>query len=452
MNEALNTSTIYLIGIGGIGMSALARYFRQQGKEVSGYDRSATSLTRKLESEGMNIHYSDDPAYVPCDVGLVIYTPAIPENNRELTYCREIDVPVKKRAEVLEMIAEDHKTIAIAGTHGKTSISSMAAHILHAAGFPVNAFIGGIMNNYDSNLIRTGKCEYLLAEADEYDRSFLRLHPYIAVVSAIAPDHLDIYGSREQLVESFNDFIGQADHDGRVIIHEEVATQLSLPEACLTYGTGAKASLRIENVKIVAHQYEFELCHGQERIHIRMQVPGRHNIANASAAAGVCLELGLSAHQIKKGLESYTGVKRRFEYIIRQDKIVFIDDYAHHPEEITACVQTAKELYPGRHITGIFQPHLYSRTRDFADEFALSLSQLDEVMLLDIYPAREEPMAGVNAKMICDKISIENKKVYDKDELLNALSEGKRDVVISMGAGDIDQLVEPIKKSLLKSD
>ncbi|MDT8394092.1 MAG: UDP-N-acetylmuramate--L-alanine ligase [Bacteroidales bacterium] len=450
MNKALHTSTIYLIGIGGIGMSALARYFRQQGKEVSGYDRVSTALSRQLESEGMNIHYDDDPAYVPCDAGLVIYTPAIPESNRQLTYCREFDVPVKKRAEVLEMIAEDHKTIAIAGTHGKTSISSMVAHIMKSSAFPVNAFIGGIMSNYDSNMLRDEQSEYLLAEADEYDRSFLRLHPHIAVVSAIAADHLDIYGSHERLREAFSAFLSQVNEDGKVIVNENIATQIALPPNSIIYGTGSKAALRIENVKVMNHHFQFDFCHDNLRTNIEMRVPGRHNIENACAAAGVCLELGLNDTQIKAGLESYRGVKRRFEYIINEETLVYVDDYAHHPDEITACTGTAKELYPGRHITGIFQPHLYSRTRDFAEGFAASLETLDEIILLDIYPAREEPIEGVNTRLIFDKIKNKNKQLCTKETLAGALMKGKTEVVISMGAGDIDQLVEPIKEILLR--
>lgn len=450
MNKALHTNTIYLIGIGGIGMSALARYFRQQGKEVSGYDRISTPLSRQLESEGMNIHYDDDPAYVPCDAGLVIYTPAIPESNRQLTYCREIDVPVKKRAEVLEMIAEDHKTIAIAGTHGKTSISSMVAHILKSNAFPVNAFIGGIMSNYDSNMLRDEQSEYLLAEADEYDRSFLRLHPHIAVVSAIAADHLDIYGSHEQLREAFSAFLAQVGEDGKVIVNENIAAQIALPPNSIIYGTGSKAALRIENVEVRNHRFKFEFCHDNMRTNIEMEVPGRHNIENACAAAGVCLELGLNDTQIKAGLESYSGVKRRFEYIINKENLVYVDDYAHHPDEIAACTGTAKELYPGRHITGIFQPHLYSRTRDFAEGFAASLETLDEIILLDIYPAREEPIEGVNTRLIFDKINNKNKQLCTKEMLPGALMKGKTEVVISMGAGDIDQLVEPIKETLLR--
>lgn len=450
MNTSLHTNTIYLIGIGGIGMSALARYFRQQGKEVSGYDRYSTPLTRKLENEGMNIHYNDDPAYVPCDVGLVIYTPAIPENNKELNYCREIDVPVKKRSEVLEMIAGEHKTLAVAGTHGKTTISSMVAHILHHNHIPVNAFIGGIMSNYDTNMIRSEESELVLAEADEYDRSFLRLQPFIAVVSAIAPDHLDIYGSQQELESSFSEFLGKLEPDGKAIIHQDVASKIPVPGNSIIYGTDETAELRIENVTVADHQFTFEMCNKTDRIEIKMLVPGLHNIENACAASAVCLELGLSMQLVKEGLESYTGVRRRFEYIIRQQDLVYVDDYAHHPDEIAACISTVKALYPEKKITGIFQPHLYSRTRDFFEGFARSLENLDELILLDIYPAREEPIAGVSSDIIYDRINATDKKMCKKEELLQLMEEGNREIIVSMGAGDIDQLVEPIKEILLR--
>ena len=450
MNLNLDTNTIYLIGIGGIGMSALARYFRAQGKEVSGYDRISTTLTKQLESEGMNIHYEDDPAYVPCDVGLVIYTPAITENNRELAYCREISVPVKKRAEVLEMIAEAHKTIAIAGTHGKTTISSMVAHIMHSQSRPVNAFIGGIMSNYDSNMLRAENSELVLAEADEYDRSFLKLNPYIAVVSAIAADHLDIYGSEKELRSTFAEFLKKLDPKGKAIIHQEVAKQIPVPKNSITYGLGETAELRIEHVKVINHHFTFEFCYKDTRTKIKMLVPGLHNIENAAAASAVCLELGMSHDEVRSGLESYTGVKRRFEYLLQQEDIVYIDDYAHHPDEITACIDTARSLYPDKKITGVFQPHLYSRTRDFADAFAESLEKLDELILLDIYPAREEPIAGVDAKLIFNKVKIRAKKICSKETVIQELSKSSNEVVLSMGAGDIDQLIEPIKNVLLK--
>ncbi len=445
----LQTNTIYMIGIGGIGMSALARYFRQQEKEVSGYDRTSTPLSMKLESEGMNIHYTDDPAYIPCDAGLVIYTPAIPESNRELSYCRETNFNIKKRAEVLGMIAKGYDTIAIAGTHGKTSISSMAAHIMHHSGHAITAFIGGIMNNYDTNMLRTYKSKYMIAEADEYDRSFLNLHPKIAVISTLAADHLDIYGSLEKMKESFATFVHQTDADGKVIIHESVAGQIDTPSNAIIYGEGEDASFRIKNITIIDYHFHFELSCPSGNINIRMLVPGIHNIENATAAAAVCIQAGMSLEKIKVGLESYQGVKRRFEYIqSASGGSVFIDDYAHHPDEINACIETARNLYPDRKITGIFQPHLYSRTRDFADDFAAALEKLDEVILLEIYPAREEPIAGVDSKMLLEKIVNENKSICSKEEILDIIGTKKPEVLLTMGAGDIDQLVELIKNNL----
>jgi len=447
----LQTNTIYMIGIGGIGMSALARYFRQQGKEVSGYDRTSTPLTRQLESEGINIHYSDDPAYIPCDAGLVIYTPAVPESNRELCYCSDMEFNIRKRAEVLGMIAKGHDTIAIAGTHGKTSISSMLAHIMHVSKHPVTAFIGGIMNNYDTNMLSNDKSQYLIAEADEYDRSFLNLRPKIAVISTLAADHLDIYGSMENMKASFSKFIEQTDTDGRVIIHESVAGQVVTPVNTIIYGTGQDAILRIHNVKVYDHHFHFDLVSEEGVVTIRMGVPGMHNIENATAAAAVCLQIGLSMEEIKAGLETYSGVKRRFEFIL-EGETVFIDDYAHHPDEITACIDTARKLYPDRKITGIFQPHLYSRTRDFADGFASALETLDEIILLDIYPAREEPIEGVDSQMLLGKIRNDNKSISSRSELPEMIRKKRPGVLISMGAGDIDRLVGPIKEKLTEQE
>jgi UDP-N-acetylmuramate--alanine ligase len=450
--KALQTNTIYLIGIGGIGMSALARYFKQQGKEVSGYDRTESALSRQLEEEGINIHYTDDPAYIPCDAGLVVYTPAIPASNRELAYCREVGMNVMKRAEVLGLIAESFKTIAIAGTHGKTSISSMIAHIMHHNAYAITAMIGGIMNNYDSNMLRTEKSKYLIAEADEYDRSFLKLHPFISVVSAVAADHLDIYDSLDNMKASFSGFISQTDKTGKVILHESVDEMLEANMRPVIYGRGSEADVRIEHVEVAEHHYHFILVSGAEQISIKMLVPGMHNVENATAAAAVCLQIGMSLDEIREGLESYRGVQRRFEFILDDPSgCIYIDDYAHHPDEIRACISTARELYPDKKLTGVFQPHLYSRTRDFAKEFAKELEQLDELILLDIYPAREDPIEGINAQMILKLANMLNKSVCSKEMLPSILKQKKPEVLLTMGAGDIDNLVEPIKKELIVS-
>ncbi|MCK4569502.1 MAG: UDP-N-acetylmuramate--L-alanine ligase, partial [Bacteroidales bacterium] len=407
--------------------------------------------SRQLESEGINIHYTDDPACIPCDAGLVIYTPAIPESNMELTYCRDVYFNLKKRAEVLGLIANDFDTIAIAGTHGKTSISSMIAHIMHSNGHPVTAIIGGIMNNYDTNMIRSDKSKYLIAEADEYDRSFLNLHPKIAVISTVAADHLDIYGSLDKMVESFSNFVGQTDPEGTVIIHESVKGKILTPGNSIIYGTSKNAHLRIQNVRVNNHHFHFELVTKEGVSNIRMGVPGLHNIENATAAAAVCLEAGVKMHEIKQGLESYQGVKRRFEFVMEDDKgTVFIDDYAHHPDEIKACIDTARMLYPNKKITGIFQPHLYSRTRDLADGFATGLEKLDEVILLDIYPAREEAIEGIDSRMLLGKIRNSKKSICSKATLPEIIAKKKPEVLLTMGAGDIDQLIEPIKEKLTK--
>ncbi len=449
MMEKQKISTVYLIGIGGIGMSALARYYRRLGKEVSGYDKTRTSLTRQMEQEGMNIHYRDDPAYIPCDANLVIYTPAIPDTNMELRYCRDLDFNIKKRAEVLGMIAEDHETIAVAGTHGKTTISSMITHIMQDAKFPVTAFIGGMMNNYDTNFIKNENSRLLIAEADEYDRSFHKLHPKIAVISTLAADHLDIYGSLEQLRDSFTKFVSQIKPGGSLIIHEDVKKQIPVPEGAIIYGKSQDADLRIGNAGVSEKHFYFDLhLKSNEKTRISLQVPGQHNIENAVAAAAVCLQAGLSMQEIKEGLETYKGVKRRFEFIIQEEGLVFIDDYAHHPEEITACISTARTIYPGKKITAVFQPHLYSRTRDLADEFAASLDLFDEVILLDIYPAREAPIEGVNAALLLSKMNISNKQISTKEDLTDVIKKLKPEVLISMGAGDIEQMVNPIKQAL----
>ncbi len=450
MNENLKTNTIYMLGIGGIGMSALARYFRRQGKEVSGYDHARTPLTMQLETEGMNVHYRDDPAYIPCDAGLVIYTPAIPSTNRELTYCREVDFVVRKRAEVLGMIAEDFDTLAVAGTHGKTTISSMIAHILHSSGTAVTAFIGGIMNNYDSNLLDDPESRFLVAEADEYDRSFHYLKPWIAVVSAVSADHLDIYGSEDALRRSFSGFIERIRPGGTLVVHEGVQHMFSLPQNTVTYGHGTGASLRISNVRVEGQRFHFELSDGHDTTSIRMLAPGRHNAENAAAAAAACLSAGMGMGAVKAGLESYRGVKRRFEYLIDEAGLVFIDDYAHHPEEIDACIATARALYPGKKITGVFQPHLYSRTRDLADGFARSLEALDELILLEIYPAREEPLPGVDAGMLLDRIGKLPKSICKKENLPAEIASRRPEVLITMGAGDIDQLTGSIRDKLLE--
>ncbi|MEN8225274.1 MAG: UDP-N-acetylmuramate--L-alanine ligase, partial [Bacteroidota bacterium] len=403
-----------------------------------------------MEAEGMNIHYSDDPAYIPCDAGLVIYTPAIPESNREIEYVREADFNLKKRSAVLGMIAESYDTIAVAGTHGKTTISSMITHIMHSSGHPVTALIGGIMSNYDTNMIHHEDSKYLVAEADEYDRSFLSLHPKIAVVSTLAADHLDIYGSIEKLEDSFSEFVSQLHPEGMLIIHEKVSDRITRPDNSLVYGTGGDADIRISNIRIEDHQYHFELHVAGESADISLMTPGMHNIENATAAAAACLQSGMSLKEISLALGSYTGVKRRFEYLLADKGMVFIDDYAHHPEELAACIKTARELYPKEKITGVFQPHLYSRTRDFAEEFAHSLETLDEIILLDIYPAREEPIEGVSAKIILDSISNENKIICPKENLLQLIDDKKPEILLTMGAGDIDQFVKPIKEILQK--
>ena len=449
MTGILHTNTIYMIGIGGIGMSALARYFLSLGKEVSGYDRSPTPLTASLEREGISVHYHDDPSFVPSGAGLVIYTPAIPPDNKELLYCREHGFTLMKRAEVLGEIAAVYKTIAVAGTHGKTSISSMITHIMHHGGVGVTAFLGGIMQDYDTNFIGTAGSRYLVAEADEYDRSFLKLEPSIAVISSMAADHLDIYGSVEEMTRSFREFTKKIRPGGTLIVHESIAGRIPLPGGTVIYGEGKAANPRISGSGIEDHHYRFTLEGEYGRISIRMKVPGRHNIENAAAAAAACMKAGMEPESVKAGLETYPGVKRRFEFILETDNTIFIDDYAHHPDEIRACINTARELFPGKKITGIFQPHLYSRTRDLATGFAGSLSLLDELILLDIYPAREKPIEGIDAGMLLRITELEKKSLVPKEDLVTTILGKRPEVLITMGAGDIDQLVKPIRTALL---
>ena len=347
------------------------------------------------------------------------------------------------------MIAEDYQTIAVAGTHGKTTISSMISHIMHSKGYPVTAFIGGIMNNYDTNMIYDENSTYMVAEADEYDRSFLKLHPHIAVISSLAADHLDIFGTMENMKSSFSEFVSQVNPEGAVIVHESVADQISVPANTLIYGINPAADLRMENIRIENHHYQFEIHYHNQITDIRMKVPGLHNLENATAAAGVCLQAGMSLMEIKEGLESYKGVKRRFEFVVSEEGKIFIDDYAHHPEELAACIKTARSLYPEEKITGIFQPHLYSRTRDFAIEFARSLEKLDDIILLDIYPAREKPIAGVDSEMLLNKINNKNKIICSSDSLLQTIKDKNPGILITMGAGDIDQFIEPIKEIMI---
>ncbi|MFY0653850.1 MAG: UDP-N-acetylmuramate--L-alanine ligase [Cyclobacteriaceae bacterium] len=453
-------NSVYFIGIGGIGMSALARWFSANGYFVAGYDKTATTLTKQLEAESIAIHYEDSLDLVPSEVtsnkeqSLVVYTPAIPKDHKGYNFLIDNRFTLMKRSQVLGELTKSHFTIAVAGTHGKTTTSSMIAHILKASGKNCTAFIGGIMANYDSNLIigREDEDNIIVVEADEFDRSFLTLHPDIAVITAVDADHLDIYGSVDSLKDSFKDFIKNIKRDGKLFIEEKSASKIDV-EAFEnldfeTYGLKADG-IHAENLKVDNGAFNFDYAGTSHSIPgLLLSLPGFHNVENCVAAISVSSEIQLEPDTIATAIKGYKGVKRRFEYIIKSENLVFIDDYAHHPEELSALLTSTRALFPEKKITAIFQPHLFTRTRDFAEGFSETLSLADEVILLDIYPARELPIEGVSSEMLLDKIECSKKSVHSKDEF-PALLDGKElEVLLTIGAGDIDTLVEPIKNML----
>lgn len=447
INDAIHI--ICFLGIGGIGMSALARYFIAQGKTVFGYDRTSTDLTRKLESEGIRIIYVDDPGKFTITPDLVIYTPAIPKSSKLYNYYADKQIRMMKRSQVLGNLSHGNFTIAVAGTHGKTTITSMIAHILKSSGANMTALVGGICKNYGSNYISGGTGRgILVVEADEYDRSFHWLHPDLAIVSAIDPDHLDIYHSAEEFRKSFRTFMAQTKEGGKVIISKYVDIQFDEGLNYLQYGfDDSSISAKIISTAEGCQHIEIN-GPGFHLEPVRLSIPGSHNVLNATAAASACFYSGIEVEEIRNALESYEGVSRRFDYRVKNDRVVYIDDYAHHPEEIRACIKAVREVHPGRKITGIFQPHLFTRTRDFADGFAESLDQIDEVILLEIYPAREEPIEGVTSLMVLERMRNKNAMLTSKNELLEVLKSRDINVLLTIGAGDIDQLVVPIENYL----
>ena len=437
---------VYFLGIGGIGMSALARYFVMRGCLVNGYDKTRTGLCASLEQEGIDITYEDAVANIsplfltPGEHTLIVYTPAVPVNAAILNHFKDLGFTLYKRSEVLGIISAGQFCIAVAGTHGKTTTSAMIAHILKATGYDCTAFLGGIASNYNSNFL-SGLNNVVVVEADEYDRSFLTLHPDLAVITSMDADHLDIYGDAAQLEDSFRLFANQLKADGHLYIKS------GLPiTSGETYGIDHSEGIFAMNIRVEAGHFVFD--YGNASIYIsaiKMLLPGRHNIENALAAISVGLELGISAEAIKAALENFTGVKRRFEYVVKTADRVYIDDYAHHPEELKACFAAVRELYPGRKLTVIFQPHLFTRTRDFAAAFAEVLSTVDDLVLLDIYPARELPIAGINAEFLLDQVSIQDKKILNKTQVLGYIEAKDPALLLTVGAGDIDTLVEPLK-------
>lgn len=438
---------IYFLGIGGIGMSALARYFKMLGVEIYGYDRTPSALTKELENEGMAIHYHEDPSLIPEQTELVIYTPAIPQNNKELIFLREKGTPMLKRAKVLGKLTEGRFTIAVAGTHGKTSISSTIAHLLHSMGIAQTALIGGICNNFNSNMVAVeGEQPVMLVEADEYDKSFLQLHPDIAVISSMDADHLDIYNDHAQMQQTFQAFANQLKPDGLLIKRHGLQVNANKQ---ITYGLNENADVHAQKVYVKNGRFHFDLkTKGAVSENIAMGIPGRHNIENALAAIAVLQAIGANPELAAQKLSTYMGVKRRFDMRVNRPDYVYIDDYAHHPEEIRACVDAVRELYPGKKITGIFQPHLFSRTRDLLDGFAESLALFDHLVLLDIYPAREEPIEGINSALLLKSTNLQNKILLQKTEVTAWLAQNRPEVLLTIGAGDIDRLVEPIEKMI----
>ncbi len=434
---------LYFIGIGGIGMSALARYFNGLGCEVHGYDKTETILTKKLVQEGIEIHYEDDLKYIPEAVDLVIYTPAVPEDHSELSYFKANGYPVKKRAEVLGIISRSRQTIGVAGTHGKTTTSSILTHVLRVGGIDCTAFLGGIAQNYESNFVE-GKSNWVVVEADEYDRSFLHLTPDYSVIMSMDPDHLDIYGNIDYMDEGFTQYAEKLKTGGKVFLCNGL--ELKRNEVPIeSFGVEA-GNYQSKNLKVENGFFVFDIQSPIENIeNIVFTLPGRHNVENATAAIAVAQQLGVSGEAIKKALASFKGIKRRFEFIYRDNSIVYIDDYAHHPTELNAAINAARALFPDRKISGIFQPHLYSRTRDFVDGFAAALDQLDEVILMDIYPARELPIDGVNSGLIFGKMKNPNKYMATKSTVMNKLKDLDLEVLLTLGAGDIDTFVQPIK-------
>jgi UDP-N-acetylmuramate--alanine ligase len=426
-------------------MSALARYFQDMGKEIYGYDLTPTPLTKQLELEGMHIHYREDIEQIPKETDLVIYTPAIPADHKELLYLQKQDLPILKRSEVIGMLSREYYTVAVAGTHGKTSICAVTAHLLKTAGVKVTAFVGGIMKNYGSNLITSNPTEVLLVEADEFDRSFLRISPDVAVVSSMDADHLDIYGDLKEMEKNYLDFIDKLGSKGLLIYHDRLTNLGPLNQRKLAYGLHGTSDIRAEHIHVASGRFHFDLVADKYLIEdIAMSIPGRHYIENALAAASIAFELGASAETVKEGLESFQGVERRFELVMKQDNRVYIDDYAHHPKEIEVTLAAVKELFPGAKITTVFQPHLFSRTRDHEEGFAAVLDDSDEIILLDIYPAREKPIPGISSENILQRMKNQKKKILSRSELLGYLKEAEIEVLLTLGAGDIGLLTNDI--------
>jgi UDP-N-acetylmuramate--alanine ligase len=446
---------VFFVGIGGIGMSALARFFNLKGVKVAGYDKTETLLTKKLVEEGITVHYSDDIALLPSQIDLVVYTPAVPKDHSQLVHLLNTGTPILKRAELLGVISRSSKTIAVAGTHGKTTTSCMVAHTLLECKENISAFLGGIMSGRETNYF-LGNSDYVVVEADEFDRSFLHLSPYIAVVNSIDPDHLDIYGTNEKVRESYLAFINKTIPGGHLLLSEvaaedlgvEVVKELRAKYKVVIFGYSEDCDVYLSVLKVENGRVVFDYVSPFGSInHISLRMPGLHNISNAAVAITVALLLNKDKNDVTAAVESFKGIKRRFEWIVEGEK-VYIDDYAHHPTELKMAISAARMVYPGKKILGIFQPHLFSRTNDFAVGFAEELSKLDEAILMEIYPARELPMEGVNSTMLLNLMTNENKYLLNEDQILEKVKEKNYDIVMTLGAGNIDLLIPKIKHIL----
>ena len=450
----------YFLGIGGIGMSALARYYHTKGFQVAGYDRTETKLTADLQAEGIRVSFNEEVEAIPfvftrAENTLVILTPAIPQNNPQLKYFQDNNFTIQKRAQVLGDITRQSKGICIAGTHGKTTTSTITAHLLYQSQVSCNAFLGGIANNYNTNLLLSAESNLVVIEADEYDRSFHQLSPYMAVITSVDPDHLDIYKTAKAFHESFEYFTSLIRPGGALIMRKgiDIVPQLQKGVKLYTYSMNEGGDFCAENIRTVKGEIHFDFVTPNDRISdVRLGVPVLINVENSVAAMALAWLNGVSTEELRTGISSYSGIYRRFNVVYKSDKMVFMDDYAHHPSELNASISSIRNLYPDRKITGVFQPHLYSRTRDFASAFAGALSQLDELILLDIYPARETPIKGVDSELILRDVKLKNKTLCSKENLLPLLKEKQLDILVTFGAGDIDKLVPLIKDQLKKSN
>lgn len=449
--------SVYFLGIGGIGMSALARYFKAKGFDVAGYDRTSTLLTKELEAEGISIHYNDDVALIPelykdPQNTMVVYTPAVPADMSELVWFREHKFNVCKRSQALGEVTRMQQAICVSGTHGKTTTSTMIAHLLHNSSVKCNAFLGGISKNFDRNLLLSNESDLVVIEADEYDRSFFTLTPYMAVVTAVDADHLDIYGTEKEYRAAFEEFVSLIRTDGVLLMKENLPISPRLQKGVKIYTYSIeKGDFHAENIRIGGGEIIFDFVGPDVHItDVQLGVPVYVNLENGIAAMAMAWMNGVSEKELKTAMATFVGVKRRFDFHIKRDNIVFLDDYAHHPEELKSSIESVRKLYSGKKLSVVFQPHLYTRTRDLADEFSEALSLADEVYLLDIYPAREEPIEGVTSQMLLDKVQVAEKSIFSKEEFLAFTEQHTFEVLLMAGAGDLDLLIPTVTEKLLE--